>query len=320
MSDRLTDEQEREAFEAWLIKHQRALGYGRYLSDAEMIVRDDKTGRYHPFEFEKAWEAWQAHAASTPKAAPSATSEHLDEIEATLRGAHAIMETLSSQERKIGPLGSHGRGYTHKITKALQHLESLRAALSASTPKAEPVPPTEQPVKWWNGIRRPDLRDGTGPSFSDTENTSHDIPLYAGVNPCNVPAAPAPKTEPVAWIEPSHLEEIWRMAARSGYAMTLVACTEQNTPGKVPLYLGQPLSDAAPAETWQPIETAPADGRCLLAIETDEGYEFGVLTRDSRGNWVHEGEPTFCHSYYFKPTHWQPLPPPPALASQEAPK
>lgn len=59
---------------------------------------------------------------------------------------------------------------------------------------------------------------------------------------------------------------------------------------------------------WQPIETAPKDGRCLLAIKTDDGYEFGVLQRAANGAWVYEGEPTYCLSYYFEPTHWMPLP------------
>lgn len=66
---------------------------------------------------------------------------------------------------------------------------------------------------------------------------------------------------------------------------------------------------------WMPIESAPKDGRCLVAIETDDGYTFGVLGRDKSGNWIHEGEPTFCKSYYFNPTHWQPLPPPPGDAA-----
>jgi hypothetical protein len=55
--------------------------------------------------------------------------EHFDELEATLKGAHAVMETVSGLERRVGPVGSHARGYTHKITKALRHLEALRASL-----------------------------------------------------------------------------------------------------------------------------------------------------------------------------------------------
>lgn len=71
--------------------------------------------------------------------------------------------------------------------------------------------------------------------------------------------------------------------------------------------------EAAGEDAWLPIETAPKDGNCLLAIETDDGYTFAVLERDKKGNWIHEGEPTYRHGYYFNPTHWRPLPAPPAI-------
>jgi hypothetical protein len=70
---------------------------------------------------------------------------------------------------------------------------------------------------------------------------------------------------------------------------------------------------------WRPIETAPEDGRCLLAINTDDGYEFGVLLRDAKGRWIHDGEPTFCHGYYYEPTHWMPLPEAPTAAPARPP-
>lgn len=54
--------------------------------------------------------------------------EALDEIEAVLKGAHSIMETVSGMERRVGTVGSHARGYTHKITMALERLGRLRAA------------------------------------------------------------------------------------------------------------------------------------------------------------------------------------------------
>lgn len=60
--------------------------------------------------------------------------------------------------------------------------------------------------------------------------------------------------------------------------------------------------------TWEPIETAPMDGKCILKIETDEGEEVAILKRDYAGNWLYEGEPTFCLSYYYKPVAWMPLP------------
>lgn len=63
--------------------------------------------------------------------------------------------------------------------------------------------------------------------------------------------------------------------------------------------------------SWQPIETAPKDGECLLWVETDNGGEVMKLERDSEGRWIYEGEPTYCASFYLNPTHWMPLPKPP---------
>jgi hypothetical protein len=63
---------------------------------------------------------------------------------------------------------------------------------------------------------------------------------------------------------------------------------------------------------WQPIETAPADGQCLLWVDTDDGGEVMKLYRDGDGSWLYEGEPTYCAGAYINPTHWMPLPPPPA--------
>ena len=62
---------------------------------------------------------------------------------------------------------------------------------------------------------------------------------------------------------------------------------------------------------WQPIESAPKDGNCLVAVNTDEGYTIAVLDRDEKGDWLNDGEPTFCHSYYFEPKYWHSLPSPP---------
>jgi hypothetical protein len=40
-------------------------------------------------------------------------------------------------------------------------------------------------------------------------------------------------------------------------------------------------------------------------VETDDGLHVDVLMFDHAAkNWLHEGEPTYYHSYYFRPTHW----------------
>lgn len=68
---------------------------------------------------------------------------------------------------------------------------TLDAARAASTSANVAQGAGDPPVFWWNGIRSYDERDGTARSISETENTWHDIPLYAGVNPCNLTAPPA---------------------------------------------------------------------------------------------------------------------------------
>ncbi|UEP23148.1 Lar family restriction alleviation protein [Burkholderia ambifaria] len=45
----------------------------------------------------------------------------------------------------------------------------------------------------------------------------------------------------------------------------------------------------------------------LVCAETDEGPVIQSMYFDGK-NWIHEGEPTFCHSYMLEPTHWMPLP------------
>lgn len=75
---------------------------------------------------------------------------------------------------------------------------------------------------------------------------------------------------------------------------------------------GAPLADG-----WQPIATAPEDGQCLLWVKTDDGGEVMKLYRDKKGNWLYEGEPTYCTGFYIEPTHWMPLPHPPTSPTSE---
>jgi hypothetical protein len=58
----------------------------------------------------------------------------------------------------------------------------------------------------------------------------------------------------------------------------------------------------AEPDDWQPIETAPQDGRDILVC-----YSWGTIEMLS---W--EGEGLWCHSCR-PPTHWMPLPAPPEV-------
>jgi hypothetical protein len=75
--------------------------------------------------------------AAAPEVAVPAVGEHYEEVKATLQGVHAFMESISAVERRVGPLGSHARGYTHKITNALSHLDALAAPQSAKPKTGE---------------------------------------------------------------------------------------------------------------------------------------------------------------------------------------
>lgn len=78
--------------------------------------------------------------------------------------------------------------FISEIEAAARKEDGRLRALLASQPAA-PVAQDDQPVGWWNGLRKYDERDHTGPSFiaHDPEfkgyRTSHDIPVFAGFNP-----------------------------------------------------------------------------------------------------------------------------------------
>ena len=65
-------------------------------------------------------------------------------------------------------------------------------------------------------------------------------------------------------------------------------------------------------EGWVSVEDRlpEKDGEVLVCAETDDGQCITSMRFDGKDFW-HEGEQTYCHSYYCSPTHWQPLPPAP---------
>lgn len=72
-----------------------------------------------------------------------------------------------------------------------------------------------------------------------------------------------------------------------------------------PLYttsqVREPLTDWVSVDVRLPEQ----GGYYLVTVTTDEGTHVDVLMfNKNRRYWELEGEPTFCHSYYFEPTHW----------------
>ena len=68
---------------------------------------------------------------------------------------------------------------------------------------------------------------------------------------------------------------------------------------------------------WQPIATAPKDGTVVLITFLE--YGVGPATRVAAARYLDEGwrEHDYDKMQFFPPTHWMPLPPPPAAAQEK---
>lgn len=69
---------------------------------------------------------------------------------------------------------------------------------------------------------------------------------------------------------------------------------------------------------WQDIETAPKDGRWILAVVS--GFIPDVVHWDGHYGWW-TGQDDFIEGEcdeMWRPTHWQPLPPPPVKSGSPA--
>jgi hypothetical protein len=60
---------------------------------------------------------------------------------------------------------------------------------------------------------------------------------------------------------------------------------------------------------WQPIETAPKDGRRLLLVDARDGQVCWGEWID--GEWRDMGDIGCNGRWSYEPTHWAPTPPPP---------
>ena len=142
-------------------------------------------------ELKKAWESLDK-VEIAPSAHPPAPVGELSPLpEALLR-------------RAKGFLGMAAKGTPYNGTSSARMAQKLIDDIDATLASARPPVPQE-PVAWWNGIRKADPHDMTAPSFAESEDTWHDIPVYAGINPCNlatpVQPQPAPEAHSLSQVE-----------------------------------------------------------------------------------------------------------------------
>lgn len=70
---------------------------------------------------------------------------------------------------------------------------------------------------------------------------------------------------------------------------------------------------------WQPIETAPKDGTCIL-IANGADMAVAFSDPDNEFAWTLDDGHDFSRCLrraLAEPTHWMPLPPPPSSTSKE---
>lgn len=188
---------------------------------------------------------WRGRYLSLPlQAAPAAqeaepSGEHYEELLATLQGLHTFCENVSCMERRIGPLGSHARGYTHKITAAIRHLNAMAARRPKADAGAPPLTPDE--ARW--AARSADRMRGPSDVTSGTEYA------MAGAIALAKKLAATPQA-PAAAVAPAAGEML--------EALQLVASKLESRPYGTGSYIPKPIREKVHAAIANYLQTAAA--------------------------------------------------------------
>ena len=95
------------------------------------------------------------------------------------------------------------------------------------------------------------------------------------------------------------MSEEYSVGYSEGYQAGWNAAMDATPPAAQPAPV--PLTDWVSVDDRLP----ESGGYYLVTVDTDDGPHVDVLMYNAkRKHWEHEGEPTFCHSYLFSPTHW----------------
>ena len=92
-----------------------------------------------------------------------------------------------------------------------------------------------------------------------------------------------------------------------------------------PVEVADAILEILPVMEWQPIETAPKDGTWIMLFSPCEEFptsdvthwiaKYGYFDNSFEPGWIDQEDALVMKEH--EPTHWMPLPPPPADMKEE---
>ena len=147
----------------------------------------------------------------------------------------------------------------------------------------------------------------------DTLGIPKDMAIQAEIDELRAELAALKNQEPVAWrFERPGISklDVWPHGGEwEPLYLAAGACVSKpgESDAQTDLTIKPDAQERKPTTDWVDVNDhlPEAGGYYLVTVDTDDGLHVDVLMFDAENkNWIHEGEPTYCHSYYFCPTHW----------------
>jgi len=198
----------------------------------------------------------------------------------------------------LDALINHEGNYELEKAGAARSHKAITAIKQALAAQPAPVQDSDHEFKNFHRV----LCERFGYTHDEVDWKRDQVSLIEWIAKQVKPAAPV--QEPVVLTD----DEIWKFwwnkpeapegEDASMEAQFVSACREAIKAAAQP---ATPLTDWVSVDDRLP----ESGGYYLVTVDTDEGPHVDVLMYNAkRKHWEHEGEPTFCHSYLFSPTHW----------------
>lgn len=135
----------------------------------------------------------------------------------------------------------------------------------------------------------------------------------AALRAASIPTQPGVEVKPVGYVSQKGLDYL--MSGQiNGAASVEPVKTRTAT---IPLYASPAPLPVGVASEWQPMDTAPKDGSRVLCwhpgwLAPESGCLYGMF-------WASNGYAADHGGWKYQPTHWRPLPPPPAALTKDHP-